>query len=96
MCLRKPVSYNKPDLAAKSSGISGTVKVVAKAIAGARTYDWAYSTDGGRTWTSAPLTTRASTRIPNLTVGATVMFRHRAITKAGVQDWGQPVSAVVT
>jgi hypothetical protein len=95
MALRKSAVVHKPDLVAKRATVSGAVDVVAKAISGAKAYDWQYSADGGKTWTSSPSSTKARTQIANLQVGATVSFRHRAITKGGPQDWGQPVSTVV-
>jgi hypothetical protein len=71
------------------------VQVLAKATKGAQAHEWQLSTDGGKTWSDLPTTTKASTQVETLTVGATVTFRHRPVTKAGLGDWSQPVSAVV-
>jgi hypothetical protein len=95
MSLRKRNAASKPPLAAKQK-LSGEVHLSAKAITGAKANDWQYSSDGGKTWVSVPTSTKASTVVTGLVPGSTVMFRHRAITKAGPQDWGQPISSVVT
>jgi len=79
----------------KLGTVTGTVEVVAKATKGAKMNDWQYSTDGGKTWIDAPPTSKATTTIPNLTPATTVMFRQRVFTKAGLSNWGQPVSALI-
>jgi len=95
MSLRKPATHHKSDLSVKAVA-SGAVKVVAKATKGAKANDFEYSTDGGKTWTAVPTSTKASTVVTGLQPGTTVTYRHRAITKAGPGDWSQPVTAVVT
>jgi hypothetical protein len=95
MTLRKSGSRHKNDLAT-SQEVSSTVKVVAKATLGGRSYEWQYSTDGGKTWVSVPPTTKASVSIPNLQPGVMTMFRQRAVTKSGPTDWSNPVSTLVT
>ena len=95
MRLRSNPPRHKSDLAVKGVA-SGSVKVVAKALKGARANDFEYSTDGGKTWIEVPTATRASVTITGLQPGATVTYRHRPITKAGPGDWSQPVSAIVT
>jgi hypothetical protein len=95
MALRKTAVRTKPTLTTKQTS-TGVVHVVAKAIDGARANNWQYSTDGGKTWVSAPTSTKANTVITGLTPGSTVTFRHQAVTKAGAQDWSQPVTAIVT
>jgi hypothetical protein len=95
MTLRKSTAPHKSDLATKQV-ISGTVHVIAKAIKGARSYEWQFSTDGGKTWASVAPTTKATTSVPNLTPGVLTTFRHRAVTKGGPSEWGQPVSAMVS
>jgi hypothetical protein len=94
MSVRKKTNPAKPPLAAKNPS-TGSVQLVAKAISGAKTNDWQYSTDGGKTWVSATSTTKAKTTITGLVPGSTVSVRHRPITKAGPADWGQDVSAIV-
>ncbi len=95
MTLRKARVYHKSDLAT-SQEVSSTVKVVAKATQGGRSYEWQYSTDGGKTWVSVSPTTQASVSIPNLVPGVMTMFRQRAVTKSGPTDWSNPVSTLVT
>jgi hypothetical protein len=94
MSVRTQATRTKSDLAVKSVA-SGEVQVVAKAIAGGKAHEWEYSLDG-KTWTDVPTTLQGKTTIKGLQVGVTTYFRHRVVTKAGVQDWGQPISAIVT
>jgi hypothetical protein len=96
MTLRTVTTREKPPLAAKAGTVSGTVLLAAKATAGAKANSWQYSTDGGKTWIDLPQTTKASTTVPNLTPGTTVEFRQRVLTKAGVSDWSQTISHLVT
>ena len=96
MALGAPTSQSKPDLAVKPGRVPGTVHVVAKAIKGAKTTQWQYSTDGGKTWIDLPSTTQSKTTVQNLTPGTSVMFRRRAVTKTGLGDWGQDVTHLVT
>ncbi len=94
MSLRKAAARHKQDLAVKQT-ISGAVHVIAKATKGAKAYDWQLSTDGGKTWQSAPSTTKSSTIIAGLVLATIVSFRHRALTTAGAGDWSAIVTAVV-
>ena len=96
MALRKNGPKSKPPLAAKRGTLAGSVDLVAKAEVGAKAYDWQYSIDAGKTWVDAPPTTRAKVSVPNLAIAATVLFRHRPITKAGPGDWSQPLTYVVS
>jgi len=95
MTIWKRSLHNKEDLIAKQT-VSGAVIVVAKAQKGAKTNEWSYSLDGGKTWLDAPPTTKAKTTIGDLAVGTVVLFRHRVVTKAGRGDWCQPISKLVT
>ena len=95
MTLTALPSRNKSDLAVKHGAVTGSVHVVAKAQKGAKANEWQCSTDGGKTWTDLPTTTKASTTVQNLTAGVTMHFRHRPVTKTGVGDWSQPVSTLV-
>jgi hypothetical protein len=95
MSVRKKSNPAKPPLAAKNPSI-GTVHLAAKAVAGAKTNDWQYSSDGGKTWINLPSSTKANTTVTGLQSATVVQFRHRPVTKAGPQDWGQPISALVT
>jgi len=75
--------------------VSGSVHAIAKATKGARANEWQYSLDGGKTWFDLLPTTGADTTIHGLTPGTTVSIRQRVLTKAGLTDWGQPVSTLV-
>lgn len=95
MALKKVPVRNKPPLAAKPATVLGSVRLTALATKGAKTNNWQYSTDGGKTWVDLPQTTKASTIVPSLMPGATVMFRQRAVTKTGPGNWSEPVSTIV-
>jgi hypothetical protein len=58
-------------------------------------YEWQYSTDGGKTWVTAPPTLQAKTTVAGLVPGATVQFKYRPVTRAGGADWSQPISLMV-
>jgi hypothetical protein len=92
---RPPTPRHKSDLSVKQT-VSGVVHMVAKATKGAKANNWQYSSDGGKTWIDLPETTRAQATVQNLTSGATVLFRQRALTKAGLTDWCSPVTHVVS
>ncbi len=94
MTLRRAGATHKSDLATKQR-VSGSVLVIAKAIAGARSYQWQYSLDGGTTWTAAAPTTRADVTIKGLPFAVRTLFRVRAVTKSGLTEWSQPVSLLV-
>lgn len=88
--VRKPRTFD-----AAPGAVSGSVELVAPS-AGARSgYEWVYSTDGGKTWTTAPVTLQARTTVTGLASGATVQFRYRPVTKAGEGDWSQTVVLLV-
>jgi hypothetical protein len=94
MTIRTQAPRSKPLLAIKRGTISGTVQAVAKAVKGAKANHWQYSTDG-KTWIDLDPTTGAKITLQHLTPGSTVSFRHRVLTKAGMSDWGEPVSTLV-
>jgi hypothetical protein len=58
-------------------------------------YEWAYSTDGMKTWVSMPFTTKATTTIFGLVPGSTVHFRYRPVTKDGVGNWSDRAAIIV-
>ncbi len=76
--------------------VSGSIKLVAKAIKGAKTYEWQYSIDGGKTWLDLPPTTKAQVTVDGLIPGSVVLFQNRAVTKDGRTNWCDPISALVT
>jgi len=95
MSLRKKAATHKSDLAVKPIA-SGSVSVVAKSVKGARGHEWQMSADGGKTWTDLPATAQSRTAVHGLQLGASVVFRQRVLTKAGLGDWSQPITAIVT
>jgi hypothetical protein len=95
MSVKKTAIRVKVPFAAKYGPISGTVRLVAKAAAARASYDWEWSGDGGKTWTSVPSTLQAKVTILALPVATNVLFRYRVVTKAGEGDWSQPISLLV-
>ncbi|HTQ47078.1 MAG TPA: fibronectin type III domain-containing protein [Polyangiaceae bacterium] len=81
--------------AAKPGANSGTVELVTAAAGRRASYEWQFSTDGGKTWVSAPSTLQAKTTVTGLTPGATVEFRYRPVTKTGEGNWSQTVQLIV-
>jgi hypothetical protein len=95
MVVKKTPVRTKRSFAAKPGTVSGTVTVLTSAAARRASYDWEYSTDGGKTWVNLPSTLQAKTTVSGLTPGATATFRVRALTKIGEGDWSQPTSLLV-
>jgi hypothetical protein len=93
--VRKAASGTKAAFAATAGPVSGAMHLVAKAVAHRASYDWQWSSDGGKTWTSVPSTLQARTTITGLPVATTCSFRFRTVTKTGESDWSQPVALVV-
>jgi hypothetical protein len=85
----------KPALAIRRGRVSGSVHLVAKAVAKDASYEWQMSKDGGATWLDLPKTLQAKTTVPGLKPAGTPLFRLRAVTRRGVGDWSDPVSYVV-
>lgn len=81
--------------AAKPGTVSGTAKLLVPSAARRASYEWQYSTDGGKTWIEAGPTVQAKTTIGGLTAGATVLFRYRSVIKGGAGDWSPSVSMLV-
>ena len=95
MSVRRVTLHTKSDLSVKHGVVSGSAKLVAKAIARRASYDWQYSTDQ-KTWSEAPSTLQAKTIIDGLNPGTAYFFRFRCVTKVGEGAWSQIVSALVT
>jgi hypothetical protein len=95
MGLRKIPVHAPRVFRATMGGVSGSVQLVNASAGRGASYDWESSTDGGKTWQVAPSTTRARTLFTGLAPATTVMFRSRALTKAGEGDWTTPISFVV-
>jgi hypothetical protein len=95
MAVKKTRVHPPGVFAAKRGPVSGSVKLVAPKAGNRAGYEWAYSTDGGKTWVSLPFTVQASTTLFDLQPASTVHFRYRAVTKDGTGDWGQTLSMLV-
>jgi len=95
MAVRKAAAPGPRVFAARPGPVSGTAKLLARSAGPRASYEWQTSTDGGKTWTLAPVTLQAKTTVTGLAVGATVLFRCRPVTKAGEGDWSEAASLVV-
>ncbi len=95
MGVRKPTVRAPRVFDAQPGPVSGTAKLLTASAGHRASYEWQYSTDGGKTWVTAPVTLQAKTTIAGLTPGVTVEFRSRAVTKAGEGDWSQTVVLLV-
>jgi hypothetical protein len=95
IAVRKTPLRHPRVFAATPGAVSGSAKLVAASAARRASYEWQYSTDGGKTWLVAPSTLQAKTTVPGLTPGATVEFKYRPVTKTGEGDWSQPQSLIV-
>ncbi len=95
VAVRKMPSRAARAFAAKAGPVSGVAKVTAVAASRRASYEWQYSTDGGKTWIAAPSTLQAKTTIAGLLPGSTVQFKYRAVTRTGEGDWSQTVSMMV-
>ena len=85
----------KPVLGVLRGRVSGSVRLVVKAVAKVASYQWQLSKDAGKTWLDLPKTLQAKTTVTQLTPGMTYGFRFRALTRRGVGDWCEPVSYMV-
>jgi hypothetical protein len=95
LAVKKVPNRQKQTFEARQGATSGTVHVIAKAVAARASYEWQYSIDGGKTWTSLPNTLQAKTTMTGLPVGTIVEFRVRSTTKKGQGDWSLPTSLLV-
>ena len=92
LAVKKVPTHAPRVFAAKPGAVSGAVTLVAPSAGHRSSYEWEYSTDGGKTWVTMPPTIQAKTSITGLTPGSSVQFRYRSVTKAGAGDWTQPIT----
>jgi len=92
MAVKKVATRPPRVFSAKPGTVSGTVQVVAPQAARRSSYEWEYSTDGGKTWLELPPTLQAKTTVTGLAPGSNVEFRYRAVTKTGAADWSLPIT----
>jgi hypothetical protein len=95
VAVRKTATRGARAFAAKPGPVAGVAKITTVAASRRASYEWQYSTDGGKTWVTAPATLQAKTTIAGLASGSTVQFKYRAVTRTGESDWSQPVSMMV-
>jgi hypothetical protein len=95
LAVKKPAVRPPRVFAAKPGAVSGSVNLVTHRAAARASYEWQYSTDGGKTWLTTPSTLQTKTTIPGLPPSSTAMFRYRSVTKHGESDWSQPTSLLV-
>jgi hypothetical protein len=95
LAVRKIPARRARAFTAKPGAVSGSAKLVATTAARRASYEWQYSTDGGKTWVIAPSTLQARTTIAGFVPGSTVLFKSRPVTRTGEGDWSQPVSLVI-
>jgi fibronectin type III domain protein len=88
-------SRTKGELGARQGSVSGLVELLAKSAGDRAAYSWQYGTDG-ETWTNLPPTMQASTTVSGLTPGVRYFFRVRVLAVAGLGDWSDVVSLIVT
>jgi hypothetical protein len=76
--------------------VSGSVRLVVRAVAKVASYEWQHSADGGKTWIDAGITVQAQKTISGLEPGKTYRFRYRPITRrGGPGDWSDPFAFIV-
>lgn len=92
--VRAPIVRTKAPLSAKNTLTSGTVQLVAKSLGKRASYIWQWSVDGIN-WNDIGVTTKASTRVSNLTPATIVKFRVKAIDSKNEGSWSQPISLIV-
>jgi hypothetical protein len=95
LAVRKAPAHRARAFVAKPGAVSGSAKLVATTAARRASYEWQYSTDGGKTWQLAPVTLQAKTVVTGLQPGSSVTFRYRSVTKTGEADWSQAITLVV-
>jgi len=95
VAMRKAAVRQPKGFHVKTGATSGSVKIVAPAVARRASYEWQYSTDGGKTWVSLPSTLQSKTSMSGLQAQTTVQFRYRAVTRTGEGDWNPAIAFVV-
>jgi hypothetical protein len=94
MKLRRATLRTKADFAVVDGPNSGSVHLIAKAIAKAVLYYWEVSSDQ-KSWSVAAETTKANAILTGLTPGQTYWFRFRVRTRKGMSDYSILLSYIV-
>jgi hypothetical protein len=95
VAVRKQATRKPRVFAAKPGRTSGVANVFVPSAGHRSSYEWEYSTDGGKTWIAAPSTIQTKMTVAGLVPGSTVQFKYRTVTKKGESDWSAPVSLTV-
>ncbi len=95
MGLKKPTVHGKHVFAVKEGRLSGAVTITTVKAGTHASYEWEYSSDGGKTWLPMPPTTQARTELSGLQPGTSYWFRYRSVTKLGPSDWSAPLAFLV-
>jgi hypothetical protein len=97
--LKQPATFQKPFLTVINGDNSGSVKIVAKAVARAGAYIWQMAKDKfpetEEEWTTIGYSTGANFQVSNLTAPVKYYFRVAAITPDGTLDFTSSVMKVV-
>ena len=94
MGVKRASVHGKHAFSVKHGMVSGSVSIEAPRAGQRVSYEWEYSSDGGKTWLPLPPTTRSRTALTGLQPGASYSFRSRAVTTSGPTDWTQPLAIV--
>jgi hypothetical protein len=95
VAVRKPRGQVARVFAIRPGRVSGSVVIVAPTAARRASYEWEFSTDGGKTWVELAPSLQAKTELSGLVPASTVIARYRSITKTGPSDWSPPASFLV-
>jgi hypothetical protein len=95
LAVRKAPTRKARVFHAKQGPVSGSADVIAPSAARRSSYEWQYSTDGGKTWLPLPPTLQAKTSIAGLLPGSAAEFKYRAVTRTGAEDWSPAVSLLI-
>jgi hypothetical protein len=95
MSVKKPTAFVRPPFSVKQGPTSGSVVLMARSAGDRCCHQWQSSSDGGKTFRSAPLTQQGRTVIDGFTPGQTVLFRHRPVTIHGEGEWNDPIALVI-
>ena len=95
---KQPIPSNKPALTAMDTVHSGIIKLMAKAILGARAYIWQMATTENpieSDWVTISTTTTATYTHAGLTPATYCNFRVAAVTPEGISDFCAPVKKLI-
>lgn len=96
MSVRRFASHGPRGFAITQGPASGCVDVVVPWAGRRAGYEWEWSTDGGKTWRTAPRTLQSKTTLSGFTPATVVLVRCRVTTTAGQGEWSSPLSFMVS